>query len=234
LFGALPTLEDTTMSHASPIGNEAHRRAWKEIPVRTRRAISEAFANVGKAIAAFESTLDFEVTRFDRYVDEPTASGILSDAEVAGLRLFLDPKNQCLKCHNGPTFTNGGFHNVGTGSSDPDEPDLGRIAGLQAVLLDEFNCQGRYSDAREGCDELAHLAPEAHLAGAFKVPSLRGVARTPPYMHDGRFATLREVLEFYRSPAPRDGAMPHELTALPHLSDADLANLEAFLETLSP
>ncbi|MEM8607914.1 MAG: hypothetical protein AAGF92_12460 [Myxococcota bacterium] len=109
---------------------------------------------------------------------------------------------------------------------------MGRIAGLQAVLLDEFNCLGRHSDDRTNCAELEHLAPEAHLAGAFKVPSLRGVANTAPYMHDGRFDSLREVLEFYRAPPNPSPAMPHELTPLPHLSDTDLANLEAFLRTL--
>jgi len=232
LFGTLPSLEVTKVRHAGPIGAEAHRRAWRELPVRTRRAISEAFANVGKAIAAFESTLDFEPTRFDHYVEAGAEGAMLSETEVAGLRLFIDPKNQCLRCHNGPTLSNGGFHNIGTGSSDPARPDLGRIAGLPSVLLDEFNCQGRFSDAPHRCDELEHLSPEAHLAGAFKVPSLRGVADTAPYMHDGRFATLREVLEFYRSPPRKSGSMPHELVALPHLSDADLANMEAFLRTL--
>lgn len=230
LFGPLPSLEGVIVGHASPIGPEAHREAWNEIPIRTRRTINDAYANVGKAIAAFESTLDFAPSRFDRMLDG--SGDELSASEVAGLRLFLDPKNQCMKCHNGPTFSNGGFHNVGTGSPDPNRPDVGRIAGLQAVLLDEFNCLGRHSDDRTNCAELEHLAPEAHLAGAFKVPSLRGVANTAPYMHDGRFDSLREVLEFYRAPPNPSPAMPHELTPLPHLSDTDLANLEAFLRTL--
>ena len=180
----------------------------------------------------FESTLEFEPTRFDRYVDAPAEGGLLNDSEIAGLRLFIDPKNQCLKCHNGPMFTNGGFHNIGTGSPDPASLDVGRIAGLQSAILDEFNCRGRYSDDRERCSELEHLAPDAHLAGAFKVPSIRGAAKTPPYMHDGRFSTLREVLEFYRTPPARSNAMPHELVPLPHLTDSDLDSLEALLRML--
>lgn len=231
LFGSLPSLEGAPMAQAGPIGPETHRVAWRKVPVRTRRSIDAAFANIGKTIAAFESTLDFEPTRFDRYADT-RADGLLNDSEVAGLRLFIDPKNQCMKCHNGPTLTNGGFHNIGTGSSDPANLDLGRIAGLQAAILDQFNCRGRHSDDRHRCSELEHLAPEAHLAGAFKVPSLRDAAKTGPYMHDGRFSTLGEVLEFYRAPPARSSAMPHELTPLPHLSDSDLANLEAFLHAL--
>ncbi|MEM7434969.1 MAG: cytochrome-c peroxidase, partial [Myxococcota bacterium] len=124
------------------------------------------------------------------------------------------------------------FHNIGTGSADPARPDVGRIAGLQSAILDEFNCLGRYSDDRAHCSELDHLAPEAHLAGAFKVPSLRGLHKTGPYMHDGRFESLREVLEFYRAPPTKSPAMPHELVALPHLTDDDLDHLEAFLRTL--
>lgn len=231
LFGPLPSLEGLSEPHAAPIGPVPHQEAWKRIPVRTRRSINEAYANVGKAIAAYESTLDFTPSRFDHAVAGSTEEP-LTVSEIAGIRLFLDPKNQCLKCHNGPTFSNGGFHNIGTGSSDPDDPDVGRIAGLQAVLLDEFNCLGRHSDDRSRCDELDHLAPEAHLAGAFKVPSLRGVANTAPYMHDGRFDTLREVLEFYRAPGAPNPSMPHELIPLPHLTDQDLENLEAFLKTL--
>ncbi|MDH3625690.1 MAG: hypothetical protein OEQ49_17625 [Myxococcales bacterium] len=232
LFGPLPSLEGLSVPHAGPIGPEAHRVAWRQVPVRTRRSINVAFANVGKAIAAFESTLEFEPTRFDRYVDAPAEGGLLNDSEIAGLRLFIDPKNQCLKCHNGPMFTNGGFHNIGTGSPDPASLDVGRIAGLQSAILDEFNCRGRYSDDRERCSELEHLAPDAHLAGAFKVPSIRGAAKTPPYMHDGRFSTLREVLEFYRTPPARSNAMPHELVPLPHLTDSDLDSLEALLRML--
>ncbi|MEM7135601.1 MAG: cytochrome c peroxidase [Myxococcota bacterium] len=232
LFGPLPVLDGLSMPHAGPIGPEAHRRAWRKIPVRTRRTINAAFANLGKAIAAFESTLDFGPARFDHYVDAGAKGNVLSEREMAGLKLFLDPKNQCLKCHNGPAFTNGGFHNIGTGSADPEHPDVGRIAGLQSAILDEFNCLGRYSDDRVHCNELEHLAPEAHLAGAFKVPSLRGVHKTAPYMHDGRFESLREVLEFYRAPPPKSPAMPHELIALPHLTDEDLNHLEAFLQTL--
>lgn len=233
VFGPLPSLKEVPMQQAGPIGPEAHREAWRSMPNRTRRSINTAFANIGKAIAAFESTLVFEPTRFDRYAHNPAEAGLMNDSEVAGLRLFIDPKNQCMRCHNGPLLTNAGFHNVGTGSSDPSSPDVGRIAGLQAVVLDEFNCRGRYSDDRNLCSELDHLAPEAHLAGAFKVPSLRGVASTAPYMHDGRFQTLREVLEFYRAPPARSSSMPHELVRLPHLTDANLDDLEAFLHTLS-
>ena len=80
---------------------------------------------------------------------------------------------------------------------------------------------------------LRFLNDSAHvpLEGAFKVPSLRGVSLTAPYMHDGSMTDLDAVLEHYRSPPGQEGV--HELEPL-DLTDAELARLKAFLESLSP
>jgi len=73
---------------------------------------------------------------------------LLTDSEIAGIKLFINPqKTPCLQCHNGPLQTNNDFHNIGTGNFSGDHLDFGRILGLQAVLMDEFNCMGSYSDA---------------------------------------------------------------------------------------
>ena len=110
--------------------------------------------------------------------------------------------------------------------------DFGRALGIQAVLLDVFNCTGPYSDAKpDDCHELRFLSRDTHvpLEGAFKTPSLRDVAKTAPYFHDGRFATLRAVLDYYNTP-PQDGS--HELRTLA-LGDTELDDLERFLRALS-
>ena len=199
---------------------------------------SRIFANTGKAIAAYERTLRPGESRFDRYVAAviegrpPAAGAMLSAGELAGLKLFLDAKSACLQCHNGPLFTNQSFHNIGTGGADADPPDFGRLIGLQALSLDEFNCRGVYRDGEGACPDLDFLNKDDHggkLEGAFKVPGLRSVALTAPYMHDGRFATLEAVLDHYRNP-PR--ARNHELQTL-SLTTADIANLAAFLRTLT-
>jgi len=222
---------------AGPLGDEAARRAWQRIPQARRDRIDRAFSNVGKALEAYERTLLPGDSRFDRYVDALRAgrrdAAELDAREIAGLRLFIDPaRTQCLQCHNGPQLTNGGFHNLGTGTFDGPALDFGRALGIQAVLLDVFNCAGPYSDAQPGdCRELRFLSRDAHvpLEGAFKTPTLRDVAKTAPYFHDGRFATLRDVLDYYNSPPQNDS---HELRAL-GLSDRELGDLERFLRALS-
>src|SRR5262249_5121438 len=157
IFGPLPAeLAGAGLpAHAGPLGDDAARTAWQRIPQSQRDRIDRAFSNVGKAIEAFERRLLPAGSRFDRYVDavregRPERAVELLDAqEVAGLRLFIDPaRTQCLQCHNGPQFTNGGFHNLGTGTFDGPALDFGRALGIQGVLLDVFNCAGPYSDAR--------------------------------------------------------------------------------------
>ena len=132
-------------------------------------------------------------------------------------------------------FTNGGFHNIGTGNFSGEHLDFGRVFGLRAALMGEFNCLGKYSDAQpDQCLELRFLNKSAHvpLEGAFKVPGLRNVAETGPYMHDGRFDSLDAVLAYYREP-PDPALQTHELKPLA-LSDAELAALRAFLLRLPP
>ena len=74
-------------------------------------------------------------------------------------RLFLDnARTQCLRCHNGPLLTNQSFHRIGTEQTRDGFPEFGRFLGVQAALLDPFNCLGRFSDAQpEDCRELRFL-----------------------------------------------------------------------------
>src|SRR5262249_8617871 len=153
IFGPQPReLQSGVPERAGPLGDEPARASWERIPQPQRERIDRAFSNVGKALEAFERTLLPGDSRFDRYVGalragQPERAAELLDArEVAGLRLFIDPAHtQCLQCHNGPQFTNGGFHNIGTGGFDGGTLDFGRALGIQAVLLDVFNCAGPYS-----------------------------------------------------------------------------------------
>jgi cytochrome c peroxidase len=169
-------------------------------------------------------------------------SAELTAAERAGLALFLDAgRTQCLRCHNGPLFTNHGFHRVGTDqpAGGGRLPDFGRFLGLQAALIDPFNCLGAFSDAPpEQCREIQFVRRD-HLdaeTGKFKTPTLRGLGRTAPYMHDGRFASLAEVIDHYRAPPPNAASGPngfggHELLPLV-LSDAEASALVQFLLSL--
>jgi cytochrome c peroxidase len=238
-FGPLPSLAGLP-AEAGPLGGPDLRAAWGSIPAPRQRQINMAISNVGKAIAAYERTIRPAAGRFDRYVEAVLQAGRhdenrLSADELAGLRLFLDAdRTKCLRCHNGPLLTNQGFHNIGTGVFEGANLDFGRLFGLQAVLMDEFNCVGPYSDARD--DECVQLGfvPRTHVpdtyAGAFKVPGLRNLAMTAPYFHDGRFTTLEQVVDHYRRP-PQAALAAGEITPV-DMNDTEARQLVAFLRTL--
>ena len=229
------------------IAADAHyRAAYEEVfgalpgEAADEEAVNQAFANVGKAVAAFERSFLPTPSRFDAYVAVLQEGGGaaepgLTPDEVAGLRLFVSEAAQCTRCHNGPLFTNFGFHNIGLIrlKRGVRTYDVGRIRGAKQALADPFRCDGPYSDARpEQCEEMAFIRTWGiELTGAFKVPTLRNVAETAPYMHDGRFRTLREVLEHYRE-APIRGLGHQELNPL-ELTDQQLDQIAAFLGTLT-
>jgi cytochrome c peroxidase len=240
LFGPLPELSDPARFPASagPVTDPSARNRWEDMAPADRDAITRVYANLGKAIAAYERKIVPGPSRFDRYVeallkgDPAGMRAALSTDEVAGLRLFVG-KAQCLNCHNGPLLTNNDFHNTGVPAVPGLPLDTGRALGLRQVLSDEFNCLSAYSDAApEECDELRFAKADDHaLEGQFKPPSLRGVAERAPYMHAGQFTGLREVLDHYNR-APAAPAGHSELKPL-NLSEQELAQLEAFLRSLS-
>lgn len=126
----------------------------------------------------------------------------ISPEAQKGLALFRD-KARCTKCHSGFNFTDEKFHNLGIGW-DTGTVDL-----------------GRYMVTKNAAD-----------IGAFKTPTLREIARSAPYMHDGRFKTLEDVVNFYNKGGVKN---PHqdELILPLELTDEEKANLVAFLRTLS-
>jgi len=236
VFGALPDLAHLP-KEAGPVAAGEARANWEHMTLQDREAVTGVFVNVGKAIAAYERQLIPGPSPFDRYVRallEGDARGkeTLTRDEEVGLELFIGEAG-CTNCHNGPLFTNHDFHNTGVPAVSGLPEDTGRAAGAKQVLADEFNCLSPYSDAEPGdCAELRFLKAEGHtLERAFKVPSLRNVAESAPYMHAGQFSSLKEVLEHYNR-APEAPGGHSELSPL-GLSDAQLAQLEAFLRSLS-
>jgi parallel beta-helix repeat protein len=183
------------------------RRFDEAFPGSSPAVSAVSFENVTRALAAFERTLRSDRSRFDRY--RAGESSVLTASERRGLTLFRSLKTRCFECHGFPTFANPDFKVIGV-------PDL---AGQPADL-------GR-----------AEAAGGKPYERAFKVPTLRNVARTAPYMHNGRFATLREVVLFYQ----KGGGRGHGLD-LPNLDDKIRAfaltteeqdDLVAFLESLT-
>ncbi len=213
-----------------------------------------AFDRLAAAIAQYEAELpDFR--RFDSKYDAYLAGQTLLTAQEArGLAVFEDPdKGNCAACHpsrpaadgSPPLFTDFTYDNVGV-------PRNGRIpANADPAFFDLGLCGPLRKD----------LADRRDLCGAFKVPTLRNVARTAPYFHNGAFGTLREVVDFYarrdtepaawypESPAGvrRFDDLPRELAGTvntaeapydrkaggtPALTPAEVDDVVAFLRTL--
>jgi cytochrome c peroxidase len=253
LFGPLPDLSDTKRfaDNASPYGDPEDVKKWLGMKDADRKAVTRVFVSMGKAIAAYERLLKPSPSRFDNYVegllkDQPNRN--LSADEIAGLRLFIG-KARCITCHQGPLFTNHAFHNIGAPDPAVQKPkymlplfylfkekpvaDTGRYDGIRKALKSEFNCLSEYSDAAEDdCAELK-FANTRHTGtlGAFKVPSLRNVTKTAPYMHAGQLADLREVLNHYNT-APMAPSGHSELQPL-NLQQTELKQIRAFLHSLS-
>ncbi|WP_374583374.1 cytochrome-c peroxidase [Pseudoduganella sp.] len=235
LFGLLPDLRKLP-SDASPLGTPQQQAAWQAMDKASQQEVSRVFANIGKALAAYEKTLQFKASRLDRYIDgvlagDKSAEQLLTVSEKNGLRLFIGA-GRCVTCHAGPMLTDQQFHNTGIAPHGPMPQVLGRRAGIAKVLADEFNCLGPFSDAKpEQCGELRFIADGPALEGAYKTPSLRNVALRPPYMHAGQVGSLAEVVAHYRA-APKAKIGKSELERL-KLGEQDVRDMAAFLATLS-
>ncbi len=206
------------------------------------READRVAANVGKAIAAYERLLVSRPAPFDAFVEglsdrDPAKLAAISPQARRGLKLFVG-KADCRRCHLGPLFTDGEFHDTGVRPLSGGTPsDPARMSGAEALLEDPFNARGRFSDdpGGERARRLSFLSVRSEDWGRFKTPSLRDVASSPPYMHQGQLATLRDVVRFY---ATREGALPpghHGETVLRPipLSDIEMDDLVAFLESLT-
>ena len=197
--------------------------------------------NVGKALAAFVEGVGSGRTPFDEFRDalargDRETAGRYPVAAQRGLKIFVGRGN-CSLCHFGPAFTNGEFHDVGVPFLvQPGKVDAGRHGGIKRLKADRFNLLGPYSDDASGASatKTRHVALQHTTFGQFKTPSLRNVALTAPYMHDGRYDTLRQVVRHYSElDMERIHADGERLLRPLKLSDAESDDLVAFLETLT-
>lgn len=206
-------------------GSEPSDRADQDV-------IEKHFKNVLVSLAAYQSFIWPEPTRFDTFAEELTSRGSsheLLPCEETGLRVFIG-KGQCMNCHSGPLFTNRFFHSTGV----PPTSDFERRSGFGERFGLRFEnpwaCEKHSSDPEQECRHTLTLRNYASLYSAFKTPGLRGVSKTSPYMHNGVYQTLAEVVEHYVSP-PDSGMTDLDIVPL-DLSRAEREGLVCFLKTL--
>lgn len=231
MFGSMPPLDDALRF---PAAGRPGDSTYDSLATSDRDAVDSVFANVGKAIAAYERLLVDTSSPFDRFLDGDATA--MSDAAVRGARLFVG-RASCNECHSGPLLADDRFHNHGIPQAGTTVPriDEGRARGVPDVIADPFNSQGTFSDdAAAGAVKLADLHSTSADLGAFKTPTLRNVSQTAPYMHTGGFATLWDTVEWYRRAAGTDGFVgtrAAEAEVL-RLSDTDVDDIVEFLLAL--
>ncbi len=155
---------------------------------------------IAKAIATFERSIVSKNAPYDKYWAGDKQA--MSASAVNGMNLFFGPA-KCSICHNGPVFTDSGFHNIGVKPAGPLKVDL-----------------GRYNESKEDFDK-----------GGFKTPGLRDITRSAPYMHNGTESTLAEVVEFYNRGGDVKENLSPFITPL-GLNQEQKKDLVAFLKAL--
>ena len=237
-----PLLDPKEMS-ATPahVANTVRKLFAKEYERAFDRAVpaddEEVLVDAGKALAAFQETLVSGRTAFDDFRDSLWNGNSTNYPPAAqrGLKIFIG-KGNCSVCHFGPRFTNGEFADTGVPFFvAPGRVDPGRHGGIEKLKASRFNLLGPYNDDASRTSALGtRLVKSEHRNfGEFRVPGLRGVARTAPYMHNGSLATLRDVAKFYSElNEERLHADGEKILKPLRLSDEELGDLLAFLESL--
>jgi cytochrome c peroxidase len=168
--------------------------------------------DAAKALAAYVETIDSTHTVFDEFRDALARGDAFSAARYPlaaqrGLAIFIG-KGACNSCHAGPAFSDGGLHDIGAA------PDAD--GGIALLLATRYSLAGPFNDGT-----FIQRVEGNRGQGSVRVPSLRNLNRTAPYMHDGALASLE------------DAVRRHPLGAAAGLDDREIADLVAFLETLS-
>jgi cytochrome c peroxidase len=187
--------------------------------------------NAWKAIAAFERTLVQTDTPFDRFMRGEEDA--LTDAQQRGLALFNGRAN-CIECHNGPLLSDQKYYNIGV-------PRAARWLddGLAQITF-------RYEQFAKGVTEelyrtlkddagLYYRTKQLNDQGKFRTPTLRYSAYTAPYMHNGAFNDLRQVVEFYNAGGGENEFLANKTVLMRPLglSPAEVDDLVALLESFS-
>lgn len=166
--------------------------------VTEKPLIDAVFANFGKAIGAYEHLLVSKNSAFDQWAEGN--ENAMSASQKRGLKLFIG-KGNCVRCHSGPNFSDGSFHNLGVPQIGGalgvlDDGRYTGIADLTTGANSTFNNNSTFN-ATPSVNRVSGLSRTDADTGKFKTPTLRSVNKTPPYFHNGTFNSLWDVVNFY-------------------------------------
>ena len=245
----LRPLLDAREMGVGPAGAARLVRSDRQLSCGYRRAFDAApgaddtqvFVDLGKALAAFLETQVTGRTPFDDFRDalardDAPGRARYPAAAGRGLRLFVGRGN-CFFCHFGPAFTNGEFADAGVAHFiDPGRVDPGRHGGIRKLRTSPYTLLGRFNDdaERTTAARTRYVRRRQSNFGEFRVPGLRNVALTAPYMHAGSLETLDDVVRHYSTlDEERLHAGGERILRRLDLSGREQADLVAFLETLT-
>jgi len=200
---------EMSLAHASDVSKLGKDRIYRQLFTQAFGTPDVTIARVAAAIASFERTALTGNSPFDRYQFGGDKNA-LTPAQLRGYAVFLNPNGgNCVACHTispqGALFTDDKFHNIGEGING--EGDITDV--------------GRFHETRVATD-----------TGAFKTPTLRNVAQTAPYMHNGSLKTLKEVVDFYAGQGNSNPYLDPEMKKI-HMTGQDRADLLEFLTALT-
>lgn len=184
--------------------------------------------HIAKVLASFERTLVSGNSKFDQYYFAQDRSQ-LSKSAARGLLIFKR-KGNCANCHeiswNNALFTDNRFYNIGVGSKilQPIETEL-----VTALKKSENYPLNNQEKSELGRFNVTHIIKDI---GKFKTPTLRNIALTAPYMHDGSLATLEEVIEYYDKGGNKNLFLDPAIFPL-HLTDEEKNDLVEFMKSLT-
>ncbi len=207
--------------------------AWEMMAPADQLIVETIMSNCGKSLQAYERLLVSRNAPIDRYIAGDYTA--LSASAKRGLELFIG-KAACVTCHTGTTLTDQDFHTTGVPQTGPNvvTTDKGRYNAVPAVLANSYNGEGMFSDdVAAGTMKLAGLTQDMSQLGEFRTKSLRHLAMTAPYFHNGSAATLQDVVNFYNmggGAASFSGTKDPRLVPL-NLSASEQADLIEFLQT---
>jgi cytochrome c peroxidase len=233
----LPIALDPAASDAArfPASGKPGVAAFDTMDGLDKTIVNRIFSNYGKAIAAYQRKLVSRKAAFDNYVAGDWTA--ISAEAKRGLKVFIG-KGDCATCHAGPNFSDDKFHALlvpQTGAKVPPS-DLGRHQDLPGLLGSPWNVDGTFSDDKT-TGKLTGLVLTESMKGQFRTKSLRGVGASGPYMHSGQFATLEEVVDYYKKggdDAPADsGIVKSPLMSPVAFTGTEAADLVAFMKTLT-
>lgn len=236
------------------MGNADYARAYMKVFSQSAslQTPEDVMVNVAKVLAAYQETLVTPRVNFDVFRDalESNSVTVMQRYPLAaqrGLKLFVS-KGNCHFCHSGANFTNGEFADIGMPFFTANGVDSGRYGGVKAVKESSYNLLGTYNDESDrsgihtgvnvtgngAIKSVQYVSLQHKNWGEFKVPSLRGVVHTPPYMHNGSVKTLADVINHYSTvDSERLHTEGVNIVKALNLTSQESEDLLAFLQSLS-